>query len=40
MRDETAVEVGEAEEALEIFDRLRLGVMEDGIHVGGEGGNA
>ena len=37
---ETAVEVYEAEEALEIFDRCGLRIVGDGLDMSGEGSNA
>ena len=37
MRNKTAVEVHKAEETLEILDRGRRRIMEDGVNVAGKG---
>ena len=40
MRKETAVEVNEAEETLKVLNSLWLGVVENGVHIGGKGSDA
>jgi len=39
-RNETAVEIDEAKEALEVLHSVRLRVVEDGVHMGGHGSDA
>jgi len=40
VRKKTAVEIDEAEESLEVLDCVRWGVVENGLDVGREGGDA
>ena len=38
--NKTAIEVNEAEEALEVLNSLWLRIGEDGVYIGGEGSDA
>ena len=40
MRNQTAVEVDEAEETLEILDGGGLGIVSDGLDMGGKGSDS
>ena len=40
MRKETAVEVNKAKEALKILNKVRLGVVGNGVNIGGKGSDA
>ena len=40
MRNKTAIEIDEAEETLEILDGGGLGIVSDGLDMGGKGGDS
>ena len=40
MRKEMVVEVNKAEEALKIFNSVWLGIVKNGVYIGGEGSDA